>query len=107
MVDKVPQSGVPANSVHTGGRIDDVDGRAGRSDESVGMDESVGKAGNEGSSVESIGSSVDAVVGVVDALVDAPAPVTPKPIAPKDNEAPASEAVSTRKRPRMFSPFRL
>ncbi len=92
MVDELPQSGVPANSVHTGGRIDDVDGRAGSSDETV------GKAGNEPSSDETIGNPVEAiaVVGVVDVLLDAPALVTPMPIAPNDSEAPISEAVSTR-----------
>jgi GNAT superfamily N-acetyltransferase len=42
MVDDVPHSGVPANSVHTGGRSVETDG----------ADESVGNAGSEPSNVE-------------------------------------------------------
>jgi hypothetical protein len=101
MVDDVPHSGVPANSVHTGGR----------SVESDGADESVGNAGSDPSNVESPSppnkpDEAGAVVGVVVAVLDdAPALTAPNPITPSDSEAPNNEAATKRLRLRiMLSP---
>lgn len=90
MVDAVPQSGVPANSVHTGGRSDDVVGRDGSSEDSVGI------AGSDGSSDDSVDRPLELVAAGVVVFDDAPALATPTPNTPSDNEAPISEAASTR-----------
>jgi hypothetical protein len=93
MVDDVPQSGVPASSVHTGGTDESVG--------NVGNVGSVGKAGRVGRIDDRIDESpsepADEVVVVVVALVDdAPALVTPKPIMPRDSDAPNNEATTKR-----------
>lgn len=97
MVEEVPHSGVPANSVHAGGR----------SVETEGADESVGNAGSDPSNVESPSppnkpDEADAVAGVVVGFGDAPALAAPIPSAPTESEAPNSEAATKRLRLRIM-----
>jgi len=85
--DAVPHSGVPANSVHTGGST----GRVG----SAGIDDGTTPERTDESPDKAV--EVLAVDGVVVVVVDdAPAPVTPIPIAPRDSDAPNSEAAIKR-----------
>jgi hypothetical protein len=85
MVDAVPQRGVPASSVHTGGRSVEIEG-------------SVGNDGSDDNSDESIGRPVAVGEGglVVVVVGDAPAPVTPMPTAPNESEAPNNETAMKR-----------